>query len=107
MPEGNQLWLAPYSGTATAVDPGENVYITGVGNNFTTMKLNSTGSKRHGPRHGLMGDCQNLSQAILVDSSTNIYVAGLETQSIPRTPYQNVGLLKYDANGKPTLGKRY
>jgi hypothetical protein len=95
---GNQLWVTPYSGMAVMVDLGQNVYVTGISGNFTTMKLNSAGSNVWSKTWTYQG-LQNTSQAIAMDSSTNVYVAGLETESIPRTPYQNVGLLKYDLNG--------
>jgi hypothetical protein len=95
---GNLLWTEPYNATAIAVDPGQNVYITGVGNKFTTMKLNLSGSNIWSETWTYQG-LQNLSQAIAVDSFTNVYVGGLETELMPRTAYQDVGLLKYDLNG--------
>ncbi len=39
---GNPLWTLPYSGAGVAVDSSNNVCITGVASNYTTMKF-STG----------------------------------------------------------------
>ena len=41
---GHLLWIARYNATAIAIDPGQNAYITGIAGNFTTMKLNPSGS---------------------------------------------------------------
>jgi hypothetical protein len=95
---GNLLWTEPYNGTAISVDPGQNVYITGVSGTFTTMKLNPNGSNIWSETWTYGGQ-QNLSQAIAVDISSNVYVAGLESRSISRSIYQDVGVLKYDVNG--------
>ena len=95
---GNQLWTVPYNAQALAVDAGRSVYITGVSNNFSTMKLSASGSNKWivtitGPSY--------LSQAIAVDSLTNVYVAGMETFYLrPEGNLAYVGLLKYDLNGK-------
>jgi hypothetical protein len=96
--KGNQLWTAPYNASAIAVDPGQNVCITGISSNFLTMKLSPAGSNIWTETWTYDG-LQNSSQAIAVDSSSNVYVAGLETESIPRTPYQCIGLLTYDSIG--------
>jgi hypothetical protein len=95
---GKQLWMAPYNAEAIAVDTARSIYITGVSNNFTTMKLNPKGSNIWAETWTYEGQ-PNASQVIAVDGSSNVYVAGLETEHIPRTPYQNVGVLKYDVNG--------
>jgi hypothetical protein len=95
---GNLLWTAPYNASAIAADPGQNVCITGVSSNFLTMKFSPAGSNIWSMTWTYQG-LPNEGQIITVDDSSNVYVAGLETENIPRTPYQNVGLLKYDLNG--------
>ncbi len=97
-PNGKLLWTAPYSGTAVAVDVGENVHITGVSSNFTTMKLSPTGSNIWSETWTYKG-LKNLSQAIALDGSGNVYVAGLVTEIVPRLNYQIVGLLMYNSSG--------
>jgi hypothetical protein len=71
---GNQLWSAPFSGTALAVDAGANVYVTGFGTAFNTVKLNSLGSNVWFTTYTDLGP--TLSQIVLVDGATNVYVAG-------------------------------
>jgi hypothetical protein len=95
---GNQLWIVPDNAQALAVDSGQNIYLTGVSGNFTTMKLSPIGSNLWTTTWVYKG-LPNLSQAIAVDSSSNVCVAGKETY--PLYPYNvvNVGLLKYDSNG--------
>ena len=79
---GNQLWTGPYSAQAVAVDPGQNIYITGVAGNFTTSKLNPSGSNLWSQTWIYQG-LPNLSEVIALDSSTNVYVAGMETAQAP------------------------
>jgi hypothetical protein len=95
---GNLVWTAPYNGTGISVDSGQNSYLTGVAGNFTTMKLSPAGSNIWSETWTYEG-LQNLSQQIAVDSQTNVYAAGLETELNSRTAYQCVGVLKYDLNG--------
>ena len=96
---GNQLWTAPYSAQAVAVDSGQDIYVTGVAGNFTTSKLNPTGSNlwsQTWPYQGL----PNLSEVIALDLSANVYVAGRETAQAPRgTSEVHIGILKYDTTG--------
>jgi hypothetical protein len=96
---GSLLWTEPYSGIAIAVDQGQNVYITGVSGNFTTSKLNPTGSNLWSQTWVYQG-LPNISQAIAIDSSTNVYVGGRETAQAPRGSSEvHIGILKYDVNG--------
>ncbi|HEY3857086.1 MAG TPA: SBBP repeat-containing protein [Verrucomicrobiae bacterium] len=95
---GNPLWTAPYNASAIAIDSRRNVCITDVSSNFLTMKLSPTGSNIWSETWTYQG-LANEGQIIAVDNSNNVYVAGMQTENIPRTSYQNVGLLKYDPNG--------
>jgi hypothetical protein len=99
--KGNLLWTAPYNGAAIAVDPGQNIYITGVLSNFTTMKFSPAGSNLWSQTWTNVG-LPNISQAITVDSSSNVYVAGVTITSASRGfGFENAALLKYTAAGNP------
>jgi hypothetical protein len=95
---GNQLWTVPYSGTALAVDAGANIYVTGFGVNFNTVKLTPMGSNLWFSTYVDVGP--TLSQVILVDSNTNIYVAGSDTYVyFSGGHYVQLAIVKYDSNG--------
>jgi hypothetical protein len=97
---GNQLWTAPYSGTALAVDAGANVYVTGFGTNFNMVKLNPAGSNVWFTTYVDVGP--TLSQVVLVDSATNIYLAGSDVWIYwggPGQYYVQLTIIKYNASG--------
>ena len=92
-PDGNELWVKRYNGTADdndygywlALDPSGNVYVTGQSvetgsdNDITTIKYAPNGDElwiRHynGPANGY-----DAGQAIAVDSAGNAYVTGNQT----------------------------
>jgi hypothetical protein len=124
---GNQLWTAPYggtaltvfggiyihvyNGTALAVDAGANVYVTGYGTNFNTVKLNPQGSNVWFTTYADVGP--TLSQVVLVDSQSNIWVAGSDTYTYygqgGRTEgfYEQLAVVKYDNNGKQLWSTTY
>jgi hypothetical protein len=95
---GNQLWSATNNAQAVAIDSGQNVYLTGVSSNFTTMKLNPAGSNLWTATWIYYG-LSNLSQVIAVDAFSNVYVAGREGWPLDRNISVNVAVLKYDQNG--------
>jgi hypothetical protein len=100
---GNQLWTAPYSGTALAVDGCANIYVTGFGTNFNTVKLTPAGSNVWCTRYVDIGP--TLSQVILVDGNTNVYVAGADTYSsygqggVIEGYNVQLAIVRYDSNG--------
>jgi hypothetical protein len=100
---GNQLWTAPYSATAFAVDAGGNVYVTGFGTNFNTEKLSATGSNVWSTTYVDIGP--TLSSIVLVDSESNIYVGGRDTDGyvleggVIVESEVRFALVKYNANG--------
>ncbi|HEY3855035.1 MAG TPA: SBBP repeat-containing protein [Verrucomicrobiae bacterium] len=95
---GNQLWTAPYNAQSVAVDAAQNIYITGVLSNFTTVKLDPAGSNIWTVTKS-SSQGQSISQVIAVDSSTNVYVAGGENLLVAPYGYALLGVLKYDRNG--------
>jgi hypothetical protein len=95
---GNQLWTAPYAGTALAVDSNANVYVCGYSQDFATIKLTPQGSNVWVRNHTDVG--ATLSQCVLVDNSSNVYVAGSDTYyCFTGACYQQLLILKYDQNG--------
>jgi len=100
---GNQLWTAPYSAQAIAVDSAQNICITGVSSNFTTIKLSPVGSNLW-TESWAPYTSTNLSQVIGSDVSNNVYVAGREgfpmggPGGTVYTFFYFV-MLKYDSNG--------
>jgi hypothetical protein len=95
---GNQLWISSNNAQAIAVDTGQNVYITGVGGNFVTMKLSGQGSNVWTQTWNPTS-LANVGEAIAVDSSSNVYVAGQETVPLYPSAFARMDTLKYDANG--------
>jgi Beta-propeller repeat len=103
-PNGNQLWTAPYAGTALAADSSNNIYVVGFSQNFATEKLSPQGGslwqttfvETYGP---------TISQSVVVDSSNNIYVSGLDTYNYVEPPhlgygpYETLTTIKYGPNG--------
>ena len=95
---GNLLWTAPYNAQAVAIDAVQNIYLTGVASNFTTAKLNAVGSNLWTQTH-IFSPGLSISQMIIIDSSTNVYVAGGENLFVSPGSYGRLGLIKYDKDG--------
>ncbi len=101
---GNQLWTAPYAGTALAVDNNCNAYVAGFSRDFGTVKLTPQGSnvwlKTYVESYG-----PTISQSVLVDSGNNVYVSGLDSyysftqHGIRYGPYVLLTTIKYGSNG--------
>jgi hypothetical protein len=95
---GNPLWTVPDSGQAVALDMAQNIYVTGISGDFTTAKLSPLGSNLWTVTWTYDGHA-NMAQAIAIDSSNGVYVAGSETEVQPRQNSIILGLVKYDTNG--------
>jgi len=109
-PNGNQLWAQPYAGTALAVDPSGDVYITGFGTNFNTIKLSPTGSNLWLTTYQDVGP--SVGQGIVVDSNGNAYVSGSDTFRYYVTgPFTNAEAqlltIKYTPNGSQAWPPTY
>jgi hypothetical protein len=96
---GVQLWISTSNGTAMAVDGGGNIYVAGFGTNFNTDKLNANGSNLWVVTYKDVGP--TTAQAVLVDSQTNIYIAGNDTYMYvgASLPQDQLTVVKCDSNG--------
>ncbi len=98
---GNLFWNAPYNAAAVAVDLGNNVYITGVTNGFSTMKLSPSGSNLWTVTDsGIYSGPDNFSLAIAVDSFGNSVVVGNEMVAPADQGFNDtVAVVKYSSTG--------
>jgi hypothetical protein len=97
-------------GTAIAVGPGNNVYVTGYspgtnsGNDIVTIKYDNNGNQIWLQGYNGPGNGDDEGNAIAVDASGNVYVAGYETTAAGGTEmvvikYAPGPFLKKEANG--------
>jgi hypothetical protein len=98
--DGVERWTAPYGGRALAPDTNGNVYVTGMLDyDYSTVKLDATGSNvwyRSYDRGG-----QDFSQAVALDASGYIYVAGRVQWYCDRIGcYEKFGVVKYAPSGE-------
>ncbi len=103
--DGNQQWVAIYTGPGTsfdspraiAVDSSGNVYVTGesdgdgTGSDYATIKYDThTGEQLWVTRHNGPGNGDDWVEAMVLDNSGNVYVTGESS-----TDY---GTIKYDTH---------
>jgi hypothetical protein len=118
-PDGVQRWTARYNNSngngwdmayALAVDDNGNVYVTGSSYDLntyydcTTVKYNSSGVQQWVRRYSYQGNQSDEGDAIAVDASGNVYVAG---RSISSTTSWDYVTIKYNAGGTQQWAKRY
>ncbi|MDB5227206.1 MAG: hypothetical protein JWN78_1399 [Bacteroidota bacterium] len=105
---GIQQWVARYNGpasepdraTAIAVDGAGNSYVTGYsqGNDldFATIKYNTNGVQQWAARYDGPVHSSDISYAIALDNSGNVYVTGSDQTILYNT---DLCTIKYNANG--------
>ncbi len=115
---GKQTWAKRYNGPgngtdraqAVAVDGAGNVYVTGqslvsgTDYDFVTIKYSPSGKLMWAKRYNGPGKDNDGAQAIAVDGSGNVYVAGWSKGS--GNDY-DFATLKFNKNGKQLWIKRY
>jgi hypothetical protein len=111
-------WVATYNGpgnsgdwaNAMALDGSGNVYVTGysigsgTGRDYATIKYDTNGNQLWAARYNGSGNDKDMSSAIAVDASGNIYVTG---QSYGSGTYPDYATIKYDTNGNQLWVARY
>ncbi len=116
--DGNPLWVARYNGPgnladaarAIALDPGGNVYVTGVScgvgpfscrrNDYATVKYDSDGNQLWVARYnGSSSSGDSGASAIALDSAGNVYVTGESSSQYATVKYDSDGNQLWVANG--------
>jgi uncharacterized delta-60 repeat protein len=101
---GVEQWVARYNGPgngideayAIAVDASDNIYVTGgsyfsvTNYDYATVKYNSSGVEQWVARYNGPGNDVDVSYALAVDASGNVYVTGLSPGSGTNNDYATV-----------------
>lgn len=116
--EGNEVWVARYSGPAhvndvalaLAVDVAGNVYVTGfsyglgTGGDYATIKYDPEGNELWVSRYDGPAHQDDVARALVLDSDSNIYVTGLSYGMFTGMDYATI---KYDQDGNELWVTRY
>ncbi|HET6464675.1 MAG TPA: SBBP repeat-containing protein, partial [Nitrospiria bacterium] len=115
---GNQLWSARYNGPGNSkdvanglvLDSAGNVYVTGgsigsgTGEDYATIKYNSSGTQVWAARYNGPGNNDDVANVIVIDSTGNLYVTG---SSIGSGTGEDYATIKYNSSGTQVWAARY
>ena len=115
---GVQLWVRNYNGPGNssdgaksiAFDSQNNVYVTGLsvgngtGNDFVTLKYNTSGSLQWSRRYNGPGNGADQANGIKVDNSDNVYITGSSAGIGTGLDYATI---KYNTLGDSLWVKRH
>jgi uncharacterized delta-60 repeat protein len=115
---GDQQWAQRYNGPGNdydapygiALDSSGNVYVTGTstgdgtGFDYTTIKYNNDGVQQWAQSYNGSGNAYDAAQALAVDDSGNVFVAGVSTA---QNGLGDCVTIKYDTDGNQQWVKVY
>ena len=116
--DGTQQWVQRYNGpgntedraTAVGVDAGGNVFVTGFSWNdttdYATIKYSAAGEQQWVRRYNGPGNAADEANALVVDGSGNVYVAG-GSQFTSLTTHYDYATVKYSNGGTEQWVARY
>jgi len=102
---GNQLWLAPYSGSAIGSDASGNSFVTGFGTTFNTAKLSPSGTNLWTATYQDIGP--TIGQAVAVGPDDDVYVGGSDVYNYLRDDFGHSWpeiqflVVKFSSNATP------
>jgi hypothetical protein len=104
---GNQLWTAPYAGSALTADTNGNVAVTGFGTSFDSVKINPSGTNLWEQTYPSACGA-SIGQAIAADQNGDFYVAGSYPSSCENGLLEyELLIIKYSSNGSQLWSATY
>ncbi|MFQ6031391.1 MAG: SBBP repeat-containing protein [Candidatus Zixiibacteriota bacterium] len=101
---GNEVWILPWGGVDIALDKSNNVYVTGGGLDYVTIKYYPDGETAWVRTYDGPGNGPDKARSVAIDDSGNVYVTGW---SVGSGTYDDYATIKYYPNGDTAWVRRY